>query len=130
MELVIQKKSINYAKEKKIPVLAFVAARDAAITNSDIEDDPEKLFLLKKFTERVLVENPSEFWKNPDDLCTKVSQALHKQFETNQRRGWIKNNEVGGNDDIEKMNIQTLIDIKRKVEYEIIRKNKDNSFGI
>lgn len=28
-------------------------------------------------------------------------------------------------DDIEKMNIQTLIDIKRKVEYEIIRKNKD-----
>ena len=26
---------------------------------------------------------------------------------------------------IEKMNIQTLIDIKRKVEYEIIRKNKD-----
>lgn len=118
-------KEYNYAKEKKIPVLAFVAARDAAITNSDIEDDPEKLFLLKKFTERVLVENPSEFWKNPDDLCTKVSQALHKQFETNQRRGWIKNNEVGGNDDIEKMNIQTLIDIKRKVEYEIIRKNKD-----
>ena len=60
-------KEYNYAKEKKIPVLAFVAARDAAITNSDIEDDPEKLFLLKKFTERVLVENPSEFWKNPDE---------------------------------------------------------------
>ena len=40
-------KEYNYAKEKKIPVLAFVAARDAAITNSDIEDDPEKLLKIQ-----------------------------------------------------------------------------------
>ena len=118
-------KEYNYAKEQKIPVLAFIIDKDATIANRDIEDDPDKLVLLNKFTKKVIAENPSEFWKNPDELCTRVSQALHKQFDTNERGGWIKNVETGLNVDVEKMNEQTLIDIKRKVEYEIIRRNKD-----
>lgn len=83
-------KEYNYAKEKKIPTLAFIVGKDANISNKDIEDDPKKMDLLSKFINRVKKDNPCDFWNNADELCTLVNQALQKQFDTNERIGWVR----------------------------------------
>lgn len=83
-------KEYNYAKERKIPTLAFIIDKDAFIQSKDVEDDPEKIKLLSKFIEQVKNENPCDFWNNADELCTLVNQALQKQFDTNEQIGWVR----------------------------------------
>lgn len=118
-------KEYNYAKEKKIPILAFIVGDNATITNKDIEDNPQKMGLLKKFTERVKEGNPCDFWNNIDELCTQVNQALQKQFDSNERIGWVKSNTVAIETNIEKINEETILQIKKNTEYEIVRRNGD-----
>lgn len=118
-------KEYNYAKDRKVPVLAFIASRDAAITNKDLEDNPKKMKLLNKFTKRVKENNPCDFWSNVDELCTQISQALQKQFDTNERIGWVKSNTVGTGANIEKINEEAVLQMKRNAEYEIVRRNDD-----
>ena len=75
-------KEYNYAREQGIPVLSFIAGKNAAIENSDIENDPNKLALLNRFIERIKNSGyPCDFWNNADELCTLVNQALQEQFE-------------------------------------------------
>lgn len=118
-------KEYNYAREKKIPILAFIAGQNAIIANKDIEDIPEKMLLLNKFTERVKRNNPCDFWNNTYQLCTQVNQALQKQFNTNERSGWVKSDTTNMNQRIEKVNEETILQAKKLAEYEIIRRNED-----
>ena len=83
-------KEYNYAKERKIPTLAFIIGENANILNKDIENDPEKNKLLSEFIKRVKNDNPCDFWNNSDELCTLVNQALQKQFDMNERIGWVR----------------------------------------
>jgi hypothetical protein len=118
-------KEYNYAREKKIPILAFIVGNDAIIANKDIEDVPKKMRLLNKFTERVKSNNPCDFWNNVDELCAQINQALHKQFNTNERVGWVKSDTIGANENIKKLNEETILQTKKLAEYEIIRRNED-----
>lgn len=118
-------KEYNYAREKKIPILAFIVGQNAIIANKDIEDIPEKMLLLNKFTERVKHNNPCDFWNNTYQLCTQVNQALQKQFNTNERAGWVKSDTTNMNQRIEKVNEETILQAKKLAEYEIIRRNED-----
>ena len=118
-------KEYNYAQEKKIPILAFIVGANAVITNKDLEDNPTKMKLLNKFTERVKASNPCDFWNNADELCTQINQALQKQFDTNERIGWVKSNTAGKDVNIEKVNEETVLQMKRNAEYEIVRRNED-----
>lgn len=118
-------KEYNYAKKKKIPVLVFIASKNAVIANEDIEDSPEKMILLNKFIERVKENNPCDFWSNVDELCTQVNQALQKQFNMNERTGWVKSDVISKNQGIEKINEETILQTKKLIEYEIIRRNGD-----
>lgn len=118
-------KEYNYAREKKIPILAFIVGQNAIIANKDIEDIPEKMLLLNKFTERVKHNNPCDFWNNTYQLCTQVNQALQKQFNTNERAGWVKSDTTNMNQRIEKVNEEIILQAKKLAEYEIIRRNED-----
>lgn len=118
-------KEYNYAREKKIPILAFIIGENAIITNRDIENIPEKMLLLNAFTERVKSNNPCDFWNNVDELCTQVNQALQKQFDTNEREGWVRGDAIGINTNIKKLNEETILQTKKRAEYEIIRRNED-----
>lgn len=118
-------KEFNYATQQKIPVLAFVVSDEASISNKDIEDNPDKMAKLKSFVKRVTTMYPCDFWKNTDELCTSVSQALQKQFENNQRIGWIKNNGIATENDIKNMNEDTLFQMRKEIEYELLRRQSD-----
>ena len=118
-------KEYNYAMEKKVPVLAFIVSEEAAISNKHIEHDIKKIELLNKFVERVKSKNPCDFWSSIDELCTQVNKALQKQFDTNERVGWVRDNTIGINEHIEKLNEETIYQIKKQAEYEIVRRNED-----
>lgn len=118
-------KEFNYATRQKIPVLAFIVSDEASISNKDIEDDPKKMDKLRTFVSRVAKMYPCDFWKNVDDLCTRVSQALQKQFENNERIGWIRNNGIATENDIKNMNEDTLFQMRKEIEYELLRRQSD-----
>ena len=118
-------KEFNYATRQKIPVLAFIVSDEASISNKDIEDDPKKMDKLRTFVSRVAKMYPCDFWKNVDDLCTRVSQALQKQFENNERIGCIRNNGIATENDIKNMNEDTLFQMRKEIEYELLRRQSD-----
>lgn len=122
-EISYTEKEYNYAQKKGVPVLAFIAAENASIEAKDIENDPEKMIKLNSFIKRVKDKYPCRFWKNADELCTQVSQALQNQYETNERAGWIRNDGTQPAGDFNKLNEETLIKIREKIDHEIIRKN-------
>ena len=118
-------KEFNYATQQKIPVLAFVVSDEASISNKDIEDDPKKMDKLKTLVSRVTKMYPCDFWKNVDDLCTRVSQALQKQFENNERIGWIRNTGIATENELKNINEDTLFQMRKEIEYELLRRQSD-----
>ena len=113
-------KEFNYATQQKIPVLAFIVSDEASISNKDIENNPNKMIKLKRFVNRVTKMYPCDFWNNADELCTKISQALQKQFSCNERAGWIKNTGLVVENIIKNMNEDTLVQMRKEIEYELL----------
>lgn len=118
-------KEYNYAKSIHIPILCFIASDDAEIANKDMEKDPAKLKKLNAFIAKVKKDYPCEFWKNEDELCTEITQALQNQFQNNEREGWIKNTGVNLLGDVERTNEDTLNHIRKEIEYELMRRQND-----
>lgn len=118
-------KEYNYAKSRHIPVLAFIVSEKALISSDKMEKDLEKFKKLNEFVERVKKENPCDFWMNSDALCTCVSQALRKQFDKNQRAGWVRNTGIIEEDNLNTTNEIWLMDLRRKIEYELLRRRGD-----
>mgnify|MGYP005752270283 CR=1 FL=1 len=118
-------KEYDYAKSRNIPVLAFIVDENAIILSKDIENDPIKMEKLKQFVEKVKKANPCDFWENADSLCTCVSQALRKQFDRNQRAGWIRNEGIAENEKLENINTERLVEINKRIEYELLRRKGD-----
>lgn len=83
-------KEFRYAKEKEIPILAFILGDDANIKKADIESDPEKCKKLDMFKADVKTGRVVEWWKTPDELALKVTAALHKQMDRKKRPGWVR----------------------------------------
>lgn len=87
-------KEYNYAKEKGIPILAFIKSRDAATTPHERESDPIVMAKLDKFVENAKANKMCDFWNNEDELASKVTAALYKAFTNNPRNGWVRADEV------------------------------------
>lgn len=83
-------KEFRYAKEKKIPILAFILSDDANIKKANLENNPEKAERLNKFKADVATGRIVEWWKTADELAYKVTAALHKQMDRKKRPGWVR----------------------------------------
>ena len=81
-------KEYRYAKEKGIPILAFLIDDNVPVLPEKMEKDyPEKL---KAFKQEVKTGRLVEWWKNSDDLAQKLSISLHKQMDRKKRPGWVR----------------------------------------
>ena len=81
-------KEYRYAKEKGIPILAFLIDDSVPVLPEKMErDNPEKL---KAFKQEVKTGRLVEWWKNADDLAQKLSISLHKQMDRKKRPGWVR----------------------------------------
>jgi len=83
-------KEYDYAKEKNVPILAFIRKRDVATKPHERDDDISKNDKLNNFIEKATKSKMCEFWENEDDLSTKVAIALPKIFRKNPRIGWVR----------------------------------------
>ena len=81
-------KEYRYAKEKGIPILAFLINENVPVPPGNMEkDNPEKL---AAFRQEVKTGRLVEWWTTPDDLAQKLSVSLHKQMDRKKRPGWVR----------------------------------------
>ncbi len=73
-------KEYDYAKQKGIPILAFIRDRNVPITNDERETSEEANKKLTAFIEKAQSNKMCDYWKNIDELTTKVAIALPKTF--------------------------------------------------
>lgn len=83
-------KEFRYAKEKGIPILAFLRSDNAVAKKEDFESDPKKNKKLAAFKDIVKNGRIVEWWETPDQLALKVTAALHKQMDRKKRPGWVR----------------------------------------
>lgn len=83
-------KEFRYAREKKIPILAFLLRDEAPVKKTDVESDSQKIEKLVAFKNEVKNDRIVEWWETPDELAQKVTAALHKQMNRKKRPGWVR----------------------------------------
>ncbi|WP_333648012.1 DUF4062 domain-containing protein [Lacrimispora sp.] len=111
-------KEFDFAKEKEIPILAFVKKDINSITVGKTDQDPEKLKKLEVFRKRVLDGRMANFWDTADELKYKIHSSLSKQFKTHPRIGWVKGNSIPSYEVLEQLsklqeeNKQLIIDLE------------------
>lgn len=83
-------KEYNYALSKNIPILRFVI--DAKAKKEDCYPETKKQqAAYDRFKKKVTQNYQCAFWQNPDDLASKVFQALIAKFNEDERDGWVQN---------------------------------------
>lgn len=87
-------KEYDYAKEKGIPILAFVRNREVATLPSERDSDPSLIAKLDAFVDKATGSKMCDFWMNVDDLATKVAIALPKMFRRKPQIGWVRGSEA------------------------------------
>ena len=73
-------KEYDYAKEKGIPILAFIRDRDIPTTPSERETNPKANEKLMTFIRKVSSNKMCDYWGTIETLITKVAIALPKTF--------------------------------------------------
>lgn len=91
-------REFTYAKEKGIPILVFLINDDVAVPPAYVDKEPEKVEKLEKFKAEAKTGRTVVWWSNEDELATKVTASLYKEFGRKKRPGWIRGDSV----DIEK----------------------------
>lgn len=86
-------KEFKYAKSVGVPVLAFIK-NDTAVTSDKMDLDPEKIKKLNDFVETVKDKREVDWFSTVDELGTKVTLALYKQFGRKNRPGWIRSDKL------------------------------------
>jgi len=106
----------RYAKEKGIPILAFIEKSHDGISEEKRETDSHRMIKLDDFKADVMTHRMVDFWQSPGDLRTKVIASLHKEFEDIERPGWIRNGPTRRVDDENQENTWYASDMIRQNE--------------
>ena len=104
-------KEFDYAKEKGIPILAFVKKDISTLTSDKIELDSQKRECLQKFREKVLDGRMAKFWDTKDELKYNLHSSLSHEMKINPKVGWIRGN--------------TAVDMQLYDKLEKIREERD-----
>lgn len=78
----------EYAKEKNIPVLAFVIDDSVSLAEEKTDKDPVKIKKLKLFREKAMTNRLVSVWKTYDELIGKLSVAIMRAKSEIIRPGW------------------------------------------
>lgn len=81
-------KEYDYAKEKGIPILAFLIEETVPVTPNKIEGDNKGK--LVDFKNKIMSERIIATWNSPDDLAKKVISSLLQEIEKGNQLGWIR----------------------------------------
>ena len=83
-------KEFDYAKEKGIPILAFIKKDIETLPANKVEKDPDKSEKLEDFRNKVLTGRLAKFWNTPEELKYNLHSSLAREMRINPRIGWIR----------------------------------------
>lgn len=87
-------KEFDYAKEKGIPILAFVKKNIDNLAANKVEMDADKREKLEIFRKKVLEGRLAKFWNTKDELKYNLHSSLSREMKQNPKVGWIRGNTV------------------------------------
>lgn len=85
-------KEFDYAKEKGLPILAFLHSDLNSIPLGKSENDPIKREMLNNFRDKVSTGRLIQFWSNPEELAGKVATSLSLTIMQTPTVGWVRAN--------------------------------------
>lgn len=115
-------KEYNYAVRKGIPVVAFLHSDINSVPLGKTDGDIVIREKLEKFRKKVTKGRLVNFWKNADELETKVISSLIDVFETLPRTGWVKSASGDNGDqqkEIDRLNNEIAQHLKQIQKLEI-----------
>ncbi|MGN7398062.1 DUF4062 domain-containing protein [Peribacillus frigoritolerans] len=115
-------KEYDYAREKNIPVLAFIRERDVPTQDFEREGSQTSQRRLLKFIEKAKANKLCRFWRTPEDLVTKVSTSLATAFSTHPQLGWVRADQAASPKVMEEVVELNRENRQLKVELEKFRK--------
>lgn len=85
-------KEFDYAKQKRLPILAFLHNDLNSIPLGKSEKDPTKREMLILFRDKVSTGRLIKFWKNPEELAGQVATSLSMIIMQSPAVGWVRAN--------------------------------------
>ena len=85
-------KEFDYAKQKGLPILAFLHNDLESIPLGKSEKDPVKRERLNQFREKVATGRLIQFWDTADELSGKVATSLSLTIMQSPAVGWVRAN--------------------------------------
>lgn len=85
-------KEFDYAKQKGLPILAFLHNDLESIPLGKSEIDPAQRERLIRFREKVATGRLIKFWNTPEDLSGKVATSLGLTIMQSPAIGWVRAN--------------------------------------
>lgn len=114
-------KEFEYAKEKGIPILAFIRNRNVPTKLEERDDDYLLKIKLDEFIQKVQSVRMVDFWSDTQELGKKVTLALIKQFQKGDRIGWIGANQAASPETINELTFLSKENRELKEEIERIK---------
>ncbi|BCG57752.1 tyrosine-type recombinase/integrase [Paenibacillus sp. URB8-2] len=90
-------KEYDYALESGLPILSFIRNRDASTKPFERESDLILQKRLDDFVNKAMKSRMCDFWNTVEELASKVSIALNKEFMINPRVGWVRSDHTSLN---------------------------------
>ena len=85
-------KEFDYAKQKGLPILAFLHNNLDSIPLGKSEKDPVKRDMLNSFREKASTGRVVKFWENPGELVGQVATSLSVTIMQYPAVGWVRAN--------------------------------------
>lgn len=83
-------KEYQYAKNKGIPILAFIMNDKVPVMPEYMEKDHDSIEKLQLFKNDVTNGRMVQWWSSKEELSQLVTNSLYKQFNRKKRPGWIR----------------------------------------
>jgi len=87
-------KEYLYAREKKIPVLAFLYKDITELKYKEMDSQPELTAKLKEFRDELTSQRIVDFWETPEELIRKVKDSLNLLIRRRPGIGWIRGDQA------------------------------------
>jgi hypothetical protein len=88
-------KEFVYAVESGIPILAFIHEEPGNLPAKKTDQSDAARAKLDAFREKVKTGRHVKFWSTPENLETRVMQAVSAETKRNPREGWVRGNLSG-----------------------------------
>lgn len=123
-------KEYDYAKDKGIPVMAFLHKNISSIPLGKADTETELRNKLEQFRKKVETGKLVKYWENADELNAQVAISLPKTIKVFPRIGWVRANLQSNAESLQEMNelrkeLEMLREYKRIHEAETLPINTE-----